>query len=119
MDVEQLRKCAQDRLAAGRRDDPELKLSDVQLAIAREQGFPSWPRMRAYLDRVAVNPDGLQFAYHEDLDYYEGRAEGLLASAQDGTPPAVQRFDRYDLPLTRATGSARQRDPSWFRSCET
>src|SRR5690349_17204579 len=43
----------------------------------------------------------VQHAYHEDLDYYEGRAEGLLASAADGTPGAIEAFRRYEAPLTR------------------
>ena len=58
-----------------------LKLSDAQLAIAREYGFPSWPRLKAYVERLAAHGPGLQHAYHEDVEYYEGRAEGLLASA--------------------------------------
>jgi ankyrin repeat protein len=38
--------------------------------------------------------------YHADPEYYEGRAEGLLASAGDGTPDAVAAFARHDAPLT-------------------
>jgi ankyrin repeat protein len=45
-------------------------------------------------------PD-LQHAYHEDFDYYDGRAYGLLASAQDGTPGAAASFERYGAPLTQ------------------
>jgi ankyrin repeat protein len=45
---------------------------------------------------------GSPSAYHEDLDYYEGRALGLLASAQDGTEGAVTAFARHDAPLTPA-----------------
>ena len=40
-------------------------------------------------------------AYHEQFDYYEERADGLLASAADGTGSAVAAFARYDAPLTR------------------
>jgi ankyrin repeat protein len=43
----------------------------------------------------------IQHAYHEDFEYYEGRAYGLLASAQDATPGAVAAFERYGAPLTR------------------
>jgi ankyrin repeat protein len=39
-------------------------------------------------------------AYHEEIEYYDERAHGLLASAQDGTPGAVAAFDRRDAPLT-------------------
>jgi ankyrin repeat protein len=41
-----------------------------------------------------------QHAYHEDLGYYEDRAAGLLASAQDGAEGAVDGFRRWDAPLT-------------------
>ena len=42
----------------------------------------------------------IQHPYHEDVDYYEGRAAGLLASAEDGTDSALAIFRRWDLPLT-------------------
>ena len=92
--LEQLRKQAKDLARSG-----ALKLSDAQLAIAREYGFPSWPRLKAYVERLAAHDTGLQHAYHEDVEYYEGRAEGLLASAVDGTPGAVALFG--SVPLTR------------------
>ena len=114
--LEQLRKQAKDLARAHRAGDPDavarvgahhprpsepLKLSDAQLAIAREHGFPSWPRLQAYVDRVAAHGPGLQHAYREDLDYYEGRAYGLLASAEDRTNGAVAAFARHDAPLTQ------------------
>jgi hypothetical protein len=34
-------------------------------------------------------------AFREDLGYYEGRAWGLLASAEDGTDGAVALFERW------------------------
>jgi hypothetical protein len=49
-----------------------------------------------------VPPQGpplIQHAYHEDPDYYEGRAFGLLASAEDGTEAAAA-FARHGAPLT-------------------
>jgi ankyrin repeat protein len=114
--VQQLRKQAKDLLRAARAGDPratarlggaaEPKLSDAQFALAREHGFPSWPRLKAYAERLAAHGPGLQHAYHEDLDYYDGRADGLLASATDGTPGAVAAFRRYGAPLTRAGARA-------------
>jgi ankyrin repeat protein len=113
--LEQLRKQAKDLARAHRADDQAavarvrahhphptqpLKLSDAQLVIAREYGFPSWPRLQAYVDRLAAHGPGLQHAYREDLDYYEGRAYGLLASAADGTDGAVAAFARHDAPVT-------------------
>jgi ankyrin repeat protein len=40
-------------------------------------------------------------AYREDIEYYDERAYGLLASAQDGTDGAVAAFTRHAAPLTR------------------
>jgi ankyrin repeat protein len=84
----------QDRL------DAPLKLSGAQLVLAREYGFPSWPRLLAYVKRVQAHGPELQHPYHEDVDYYNGRAAGLLASAQDGTESALVAFRRWDAPLT-------------------
>ena len=41
-----------------------------------------------------------QHAFRDDPDYYEGRAQGLLASAQDGTGGAVLAFARHGAPRT-------------------
>jgi hypothetical protein len=102
--LEQLRKQAKDLLRAHRTGDPAavariaahrphpqepLKLSGAQFVVAREHGFAGWPRLRAYVERLAVYGPELQHAYHEDVDYYEGRAYGLRASAQDATEGAV------------------------------
>ncbi|HEY6761917.1 MAG TPA: ankyrin repeat domain-containing protein [Baekduia sp.] len=88
--------------AGAHRKDPNkpLKLAGAQHVVAREHGFVSWPRMRAYVERVAMYGDGLEHAFHEDVEYYEGRADGLLASARDGTPNAVARFEAEGLELT-------------------
>ena len=70
--------------------------------IAREHGFPSWPALRRYVDRLAAHGSGLQHAYQQDLGYYDGRAFGLLASAEDGTEGAVAAFARHGAPLSQA-----------------
>jgi ankyrin repeat protein len=94
--------------AAAHRADPNkpLKLAGAQHVLAREYGFSSWPRMRAYVERAATFGDGLEHAFHEDIDYYEGRADGLLASAQDGTPEALARFEGEGAELTPAGARA-------------
>jgi ankyrin repeat protein len=86
---------ARARVAAHAPDAPDgnsLRLSTAQVVVAREHGFASWRRLRAYVDRVSAHGPDLQFAYRADLDYYAGRAEGLRASAEDGTPGAVAAF---------------------------
>ena len=44
----------------------------------------------------------VEHAFRGDVGYYEDRALGLLASAQDGTPRAVERFSRWSAPMTAA-----------------
>jgi ankyrin repeat protein len=113
--LEQLRKQAKDLLRAHRAGDPEalarvaahdpgepLKLTGAQYVVAREHGFPSWPRLKAYVERVAAHGPDLQHAFHEDLEYYEGRAYGLHAGARDGTQTAVAAFERWDAPVSEA-----------------
>jgi ankyrin repeat protein len=94
--------------AAAHRNDPNkpLKLAGAQHVLAREHGFDSWPKLRAYVERVTTFGDALEHAFHEDLDYYEGRADGLLASARDGTPAALTRFEQTQTPLTPAGARA-------------
>ncbi|WP_158887476.1 ankyrin repeat domain-containing protein [Amycolatopsis anabasis] len=112
----QLRKRAKELLRAHRSGAPEaldrvksvhprpsdpLKLTEAQLVLARELGFPSWPKLQAYVRRVEAHGPDLQHAYHSDVDYYAERAYGLLASAEDGTADAVAAFARWRQPLTR------------------
>ena len=130
--LEHLKKQAKTLLSRFREGDPEalawvreyhpsppesLRLAGAQLVVARAYGFPSWPRLRAYAERVAAGGPGLQFAYHADLDYYAGRAEGLRASAEDGTPGAVAAFATAGAPPTpdgaRTVVARMHGFPSW------
>lgn len=49
--LEYLRKVAKEKLRETRGADPRARLSDAQLAIAREYGFPSWRALKAEVDR--------------------------------------------------------------------
>ncbi|MFD9888823.1 ankyrin repeat domain-containing protein [Amycolatopsis sp. NPDC059027] len=93
--LEYLRKRAKDLARA-----ESVKLSEAQFRIARQHGFPSWPKLQAYVRRVSEHGDGLQHVYHQDTAYYAERATGLLASAQDETPGARETFERWHQPLT-------------------
>src|SRR5258708_36648356 len=44
-----------------------LSLSDAQLAIARENGFPSWARLKAHIERPALS-DQLNLTHHERIE---------------------------------------------------
>ena len=77
LNLEQLRKQAKDRVRERRAAGQEVKLAEVQFELARELGFPSWPKLKTYLERLAFEQP-----FRIDLDYYEGRAEGI-ASVND------------------------------------
>ena len=55
--LEYLRKLAKTRLQQLRTVDPDTKLADAQLLIAREHGFASWRALKAQIDsRQARRP---------------------------------------------------------------
>ncbi|HUI85436.1 MAG TPA: ankyrin repeat domain-containing protein [Candidatus Binatia bacterium] len=47
--------------------EAQLKLSDVQLAIAREHGFPSWPRLKRHIEKPTL-ADQLNLPHHQRID---------------------------------------------------
>jgi ankyrin repeat protein len=74
LNLEQLRKQAKQRVRERRTAGSEAKLADVQRELARELGFASWPKLKAYTERLA-----LEQPFRFDLDYYEGRANGIAS----------------------------------------
>jgi ankyrin repeat protein len=84
------------------RPDPRKPLKDAgaQMVVAREHGFPSWVKLRSYVERVELGGEGLEHAFHTDMEYYEGRADGLLESARDATPSAAAIFEGEGAELT-------------------
>ncbi|MGA2370708.1 MAG: ankyrin repeat domain-containing protein [Candidatus Korobacteraceae bacterium] len=44
-----------------------LSLSDAQLAIARESGFSSWPRLKAHIEKPTLS-DRLNLPHHERIE---------------------------------------------------
>ncbi|WP_233573694.1 hypothetical protein [Amycolatopsis panacis] len=73
-DLGQLRKQAKD-LAR----ENAVALSEAQFRLARDHGFPSWPRLVAYVRRVVDHGPDLQHLYRSDVRYYRERADGLAA----------------------------------------
>jgi ankyrin repeat protein len=45
----------------------QFKLSDAQLAIARESGFPSWARLKAHIEKPSL-ADQLDLPHHERIE---------------------------------------------------
>jgi ankyrin repeat protein len=72
LNLKQLRKQAKDRVRERRAAGPQMKLTEAQFELARELGFQSWPKLKAYVERLA-----LEQPFRTDLDYYEGRADGI------------------------------------------
>jgi ankyrin repeat protein len=72
--LEQLRKQAKERVRERREAGQDVKLADAQFELARELGFASWPKLKAYVERVS-----LEQPFRADLDYYEGRAAGTAS----------------------------------------
>jgi ankyrin repeat protein len=79
VNLEQLRKQAKELARSARDGRPDAvarlgdlppRLASAQLAIARERGYSSWA---ALVHELAEHP------FHTDLDYYEGRANGIAS----------------------------------------
>jgi ankyrin repeat protein len=98
LNLEQLRKQAKDRVRERRAAGHEAKLADVQFELARELGFASWPKLKAYVVRLS-----LEQPFRTDLDYYEGRAGGI--ASVNAVSVAEARRDlaaRHGFPSWRA-----------------
>ena len=55
--LEHLKKQARERLRELQVRVPGTRLADAQHAIAREYGFPSWPKLKAHVDAVKASRD--------------------------------------------------------------
>ena len=86
LNLEQLRKQAKERVRERRAAGHNVKLADVQFELARELGFQSWPKLKAYVERLT-----LEQPFRVDLDYYEARADGI--ASVDGVSVAEARRD--------------------------
>jgi hypothetical protein len=62
--------------------DAQLSLSDAQLAIAREYGFPSWARLKAHIEKQTLS-DPLNLPHHERIEDATFRRAVELLDAGD------------------------------------
>ncbi len=62
--------------------DAQLKLSDAQLAIAREYGFPSWARLKRHIEKPTLS-DRLNLPHHERIEDAAFRRAVELLDAGD------------------------------------
>ncbi|MBW3552290.1 MAG: ankyrin repeat domain-containing protein [Gemmatimonadetes bacterium] len=86
--LEYLKKLAKDRLRELRGTDPDAKLADAQLAVAREHGFSSWRALKAEVERRGASSRDafLAACTAGDLDALRERLGGQpeLANARNG-----------------------------------
>lgn len=85
LNLAQLRKQAKDRAREARAAGREVRLADVQFELAHDLGFASWPKLKAYVERL-----GLEQPFHVDVAYYSGRARGI-ASVNGVSVPEARR----------------------------
>jgi Ankyrin repeats (3 copies) len=62
--------------------DAELKLSDAQLAIAREAGFPNWARLKRHIEKPTL-ADKLDLPHHDRIEDRTFRRAVELLDAAD------------------------------------
>jgi ankyrin repeat protein len=113
IDLERARREAKRRVKHARGRGHELKLSDAQLAIARELGEASWPRLvrRAEAEAVA-REDRARRLVREATDGRRDHAEALLALdpelGREGFDAALVlgEADRVRAALARDAGAA-------------
>lgn len=94
-DAEAQRRVEQVRGAAGR----PLTRAGARSVVAREYGFPSWPKLAAHVAARGARPADRHHPLSADLAYYEDRAQGLLSVLETGQ--------------ARALAIVRQRHPAW------
>jgi hypothetical protein len=75
----QLRKQAKERLDTLRAADPDASLADAQLAIARDYGFASWPKLVHHIESVlsSARIDEFEQIANDVLAGYHGDVEAL------------------------------------------
>ena len=100
-----------------------VALHDTQLAIAREQGFASWPRFKAFLDQSALDFQGLVKEFVDTALTDLRRAEEMLEKHSDlasaGLYPAlvlgdvthVEQALRDEAGYTRRKGGPQNWEP--------
>ena len=80
IDLDRARREAKRRVKAAREEGGELKLADAQLAVARELGEPSWPRLVRRVEAEAVaREDRARRLVEEATNGRRDHAEALLA----------------------------------------
>jgi ankyrin repeat protein len=70
-----------------------VSLHDAQFVLAREQGFASWPKLKAYIEPASGSPHTRLFV--ADLDWITGRVHGLLQTRNSAGPAALEQIREW------------------------
>jgi ankyrin repeat protein len=84
VNLEQLRKRAKELARA-----KGVKLTEAQFELAREHGFTSWPMLKSHVERL-----GAEQPFRTDIEYYDGRAEGIATTSGAGIDDARRELAR-------------------------
>ncbi len=130
-DIDQLRHQARDLLRAARSGDQaaaarigavadSMTLAAAQLAVARECGFASWPRLKAEVDARSSDLAGQVDAFLDaSIRDWTGRAARILAATPQiagydfRTAVVLGDADRVRQMLEDDQGRATRPDPRW------
>ena len=92
-----------------------FRLHNAQFVIASEYGFPSWTKLKVYVESVSGGRASRLRPYRLDVTPYEERAEGLVSVHEAGLPMALDEIRKYHPNFSQASDEAVQplSWPSW------
>ena len=70
----------------------EIALHDAQFVVAREQGFASWTKLKAYAEPAKVRHTRIFVA---DMQWIADRVQGLMRTRQSAGPAALEQIREW------------------------
>jgi len=80
--LEHLKKQAKDFLQDLQQQNPALKLADAQHTLAREYGFASWPKLKAYVESLPRSVDSNSNSTLEQANPFVGKWTANLSKSR-------------------------------------
>src|SRR5689334_11050454 len=80
----------------------DARVTEARFVVAREYGFSSWARLRAYLDALGGKREVRQ-PFETDLRYYRDRAAGMLSVFGTGERNALRLVRLYHPRYAKAS----------------
>lgn len=88
-----------------------LRLADAQLVIAREYGFPSWPKLKAHVEMFQLKPQADRAIRENDLPALQA-----LLRAHPGLLKEDIRSSNWGRPITYAAQCGHLAMVKWLRT---